>query len=327
MTRSFPAARRLNGGNDYDDIRIDIPASFADVRKWLSERHRLPVVGNRWSNTAGLARAVIGNRLSSSQELLGLPIHDRQWFLRFQQYWSQVLGGVKIDLGDFFFLRSIYRQKCEDGARLSQINWDDGTCHLANWQHPTNLFHTFHFALKDARVPVKGGTSLTRRTFGPGKRALEFGCGLAPMYAAWRRYYSHVPMQWTILDIENFPFHYACRLYGNDASCECVPVAVEHMDAPLPGQSQRYDVIYCQEVLEHSHAPLSTAQYLLDHLATGGTLVFDYMQSDGHGLDTPAGVEGRQETIAFLRQHLMIVHPRDTGTWDFQSLTLGIKPP
>jgi 2-polyprenyl-3-methyl-5-hydroxy-6-metoxy-1,4-benzoquinol methylase len=106
-----------------------------------------------------------------------------------------------------------------------------------------------------------------------------------------------------------------------------VPVAVERMDAPLSGQSQRYDVIYCQEVLEHSHAPLSTAQYLLDHLVTGGTLVFDYMQSDGHGLDTPAGVEGRQETIAFLRQYLDIVHPRDTGTWDFQSLTFGIKRP
>jgi hypothetical protein len=56
-------------------------------------------------------------------------------------------------------------------------------------------------------------------------------------------------------------------------------------------------------------------------------LVFDYMKSDGHGLDTPAGVEGRQETIAYLRQYLDIVHPRDAGTWDFQSLTFGIKRP
>jgi len=327
MSSSFPLARRLSGSNDYDDIRIDIPASFADVRQWLSQTPRHAVVGNRWRNTLGLTQAIVGSRLAAKQNLFNAPIHDPHWFARFQSYWSQVLGGVKIDLGDYYFLRSTYRQKCEDRNRLSQIGWDDGTQHLANWQHPANLFHTFHFALKDARVPVKGGTSLARRTFGPGKRALEFGCGLAPMYAAWRRYYSHFPMQWTILDIENFPFHYACQLYGKDASCECVPVAVERMDAPLSGQSQGYDLIYCQEVLEHSHAPLSTAQYLLDHLNTGGMLVFDYMKSDGHGLDTPAGVEGRQETIAYLRQYLDIVHPRDAGTWDFQSLTFGIKRP
>lgn len=325
MSSSFPLARRLRGSNDYDDIRIDIPASFTDVRQWLSERTCRSVVGNRWRNTLGLTRAIVGNRLPAKQSLFGSPIHDRHWFTRFQSYWSRVLGGVKIDLGDFFFLRSTYRQKCEDKNRLSDINWNDGTQHLANWQHPANLFHTFHFAFKDARVPVKGGASLARRSFGPGKRALEFGCGLAPMYAAWRRYFSHLPMQWTILDIENFPFHYACQLYGDDASCKCIPVAVENMDVPLAGQSQPYDVIYCQEVLEHSHAPLHTAKYLLDHLNTGGMLVFDYMQSDGHGLDTPAGVEGRQETIAFLRQHLDIVHPRQFTSWDFQSLTIGIR--
>jgi hypothetical protein len=122
------------------------------------------------------------------------------------------------------------------------------------------------------------------------------------MYAAWRRCFSHLPKTWTILDIKNFPFHHACQLYGNDTSCGCVPVLVEHMDAPLAGRSQAFDVIYCQGVVVHSHAPLHTARYLLDHLDTGGMLVFAYMKSDGHGLDTPAGVEGRQEAIALLRQ-------------------------
>ena len=97
------------------------------------------------------------------------------------------------------------------------------------------------------------------------------------------------------------------------------------MDDPLAGRPHMYDVIFCQEVFEHSHAPLRTAEYLMDRLAARGMLVFDYMRSDGHGLDTPAGVEGRRDTLAFLEERLDIVHPRPALRGDFQSLTVGVK--
>ena len=87
MSYSFPLARRLSGRNDYDDIRIDIPASFADVRQWLSERPQYSVVGNRWRNTLGLTQAIVGNRLPAKQNLFGATIHDPHWFARFQS-WS-----------------------------------------------------------------------------------------------------------------------------------------------------------------------------------------------------------------------------------------------
>jgi hypothetical protein len=54
-------------------------------------------------------------------------------------------------------------------------------------------------------------------------------------------------------------------------------------------------------------------------------MVFDYMRSDGHRLDTPAGVEGRRETIALLQEQREIVHPRPGLRGDFQSLTAGVK--
>jgi hypothetical protein len=324
-TPVFPIARRMPGSNNYDNILVDIATSFEDVREWLRDRRPINLASRPLLNRWNLGRSVINNRMHIGHSVLGMPIHDSGWFKRFQIYWSRVLGGSKIDLCDFFHLRSVYRQRCEAIDRQSQIEWGDATSHLANWQHPANLFHTLHFAFKDARVPVKGGARLARLTFGPGKRALEFGCGLAPMYASWRRYFNHVPMQWTILDIENFPFHYACHLYGADSSCECVPITATEIDHPLTKQPGLYDVIFCQEVFEHSHAPLKTAEYLLDHLAPGGLLYFDYMQSDGHNLDTPAGVDGRQETLAFLTHRLHIVHPRCTTNWDFQALTVGVK--
>jgi len=325
LTESFPAARRLTGSNNYDDVKIDIPGSFQDVREWLRIRQPRPVKDNRFRNRLKLAYGLAANRYRQGKPWTQTATHDPQWFERFRIYWSRILGGVKIDLEDFFYLRSVYRQRCEELRRQDEIAWDDASRHLANWQHPSNMFHTFHFAWKDARVLVKGGASLAARTFSPQKRALEFGCGMAPMYTAWRRYFSHMPMHWTIVDIENFPFHYACALYGADASCECIPVATAEMDAPLAGRSLSFDVIYCQEVLEHSHAPLHTAQYLLDHLAPGGMLVFDYMKSEGHGLDTPAGVEERQATLAFLKTRIDIVYPINAAQSDFQSLTVGVK--
>ena len=183
---SFPAARRMPGSNNYDEVLIDIPASFSDVREWLRARRPERVAGHAWLNRWKLGRSVIANRTPSWNALLGMPLHDPDWFGRFKIYWSQVLGGVKIDQGDFLYLRSIYRQKCEDNAWQARIGWADTTSHLANWQQPANLFHTLHFAFKDSRVPVKGGASLARRTFAPGKRVLEFGCALAPMYAIMR---------------------------------------------------------------------------------------------------------------------------------------------
>lgn len=118
MTQTFPVARRLPDSNNYDDVRIDIPASFKDVRTWLAARRSMPIASRPWRNRWRLCRSVLSNRMPGGRTLLGMPIHDERWFGRFQSYWSQVLGGVKIDLGDFF----IFAPPIGKGARKTSAS-------------------------------------------------------------------------------------------------------------------------------------------------------------------------------------------------------------
>ena len=247
----------------------------------------------------------------------------RRWFEEFRTYWEQVLEGRPLTVMDFHQLRFAYRRAAHYRDH-EQLAWEATERHLANWQQPRHLFQTLDFVYRSALHPAWGGRMLFD-LLRPGWTVLEYGCGIAPMYRTWRTFMSHVPTQWVLADIPGFAFHYARHLYGSDAEADLV--LIEDFAEPLRGTDREYDLIILQTVLEHLDHPAAVVRYLLDRLRPGGLLWFDYVKSHGSGLDTPAGIGERRETLELLADNLEIVSgalridERSLGT------TIGRKRP
>jgi len=142
-----------------------------------------------------------------------------------------------------------------------------------------------------------------------GARILEYGCSLAPFYSCYREFYSHLDCKWVLADIPNFTFHYAKYLYRDDAGVECVTINDSDFSNPL-GETGEFDIIILTTVFEHLDDPLFVFEYLLRRLKTGGLFVFDYIKSEGKGLDHPNAVKMREECLRSILANTEILHGR-----------------
>lgn len=315
-----PRARHLPGGNFFDDVRIDIDASIRDQEAWLAQ--------NRGRSTSGGAAArnrarFFGHRVLKRVNLWDIAVNGgllRGWFGEFQRYWHGCLAGRPIDLWDFRSLLFHYRCRYQAGATLA---WSSAEQHLSNWQRPENLFQVFQAVARGAVDPVRSWT--LPRLLRPGMRILEYGCGSAPMYRTWRVFFSHVPTQWVLADIPGFLFHFARHVHGAAAGVGFLTITPERFEEPLQGVDEPFDLIVIQEVFEHLDEPLRLARQLVDRLAPGGLLHFDYIESEANGLDTSPGLEQRRETLRYLRSRLDVVAGEFTSTDDLRGMVVGRK--
>ena len=76
----------------------------------------------------------------------------------------------------------------------------------------------------------------------------------------------------------------------------------------LPPRDLRVDAIVCMQVFEHLLEPLAVAERFVEMLNPGGALIFDYLTSEGAGLDSLAGVRQRDSVLAFIEQRFDIIH-------------------
>jgi SAM-dependent methyltransferase len=297
-----PVARHLDGGNRLDDIRLDVDASISDQDAWLARTPKALVpVATALGNRARL----FGHRLLRRTGLWDVAVNGgllRSWFESFRGYWHECLGGRPITLWDFRPLLFHYRCRFQ---RLSEPSWSSSEEHVRNWQRPENLFLTLQAVSRGATDPVRSWA--LPRLLRPGISALEYGCGVAPMYRTWRQFFAHIPARWVLADISGFPFHYARHVYGADAGVRFVRITPERFEDPLQEVGEPFDLIILLEVLEHLDQPRRLIGYLLDRLAPGGLLHLDYIESGGTGLDTPAGLEQRRETLQYLRSRVDVV--------------------
>jgi SAM-dependent methyltransferase len=292
----------MGGGNYFDDMRVDLAAAF-DKQEFPHARQ--PVRRLRVRNRVALAAYTVECRLGLREPFVYTGIR-RAWFDTFHEYWSNALRGRPLTVADFHALRFSYRCRTQITETLE---WGSAAKHLANWAAPAHLSSTFQFVYRDALRPVRW-ESLPR--FLPrGGRVLEYGCSTAPMYLTWRSFYNHVHCNWVLADIPSFPFHYARHVYARDSATSFVTITEDAIGDPLRDVEGGFDLIIAQEVFEHLHAPRQMAEYLTDRLNPGGLLAFDYIDSgEAHGLDTPAGVNERSETLAYLTGRLQMLHGR-----------------
>lgn len=298
-------AVHLEGGNFFDNVLINIDASFKIQDKWLQEQRKKQKSVKRsiFLNYTDLAIFALLKKLNLWETMFMTGL-KRAWFDEFHDYWVNVMGGRPITIMDFHHLRFNYRTKSQ---HVHQLKWDDASKHLENWQAPNNIHAIFHFVVKYALHPFRSRNLL--KILKKDMRILEYGCSLAPMYRTYRQYLNHIPTRWVLADIPNFPFHYARHVYAKDVEIEQFITITEPLfDDPLKDVSGNFDLIIVQEVFEHLHKPRYIAEYLVKRLNSQGLLLFDYMKTSGEGHDTPVGVKERAATLTYLSENLEMIY-------------------
>jgi SAM-dependent methyltransferase len=299
--------------NLFDDFRPDVAA----LLKEQDAKLRAPDPGARSGDGLGAL-----GRLGSLAALYALGaqvktgIHRRlvygnlrlDWFQEFQDYWMGELGNRPIHPHDFYFLSGVYRQRAQTlyFEHLERPDLASDDKHLDAWRDSRMVSYLFLHAYRLALSPLR--VHPFARWVPRGGRVAEYGCGAAPIVTSLARYYRHLDLRLVGADIPHLLFHYARWKFRADRFVTMVPIQPND-DAPLPGE---YDTIFCLETFEHLPRPIAAAQHFHRALRPGGCLVFDYVRSDGTGLDTAAALRDRIPALELIRERFDIVQGRVT---------------
>jgi SAM-dependent methyltransferase len=298
QTDSYKAVH-LGDGNFFDNLRIDIERSHRAIDHLTVNKVQVrgAVLGNLFSY--GLNALLQKLRL---QEFLAVSGLRRAWFDDFHGYWAEVLGGRPLTVLDYFMLLHDYRKRQQHTKELS---WDSPDRHVANWQDPSELYSTFAFTRNTVLRPIVGRALW--RHLKKGSAVLEYGCSLAPYYNCYRNYFSHLNCTWKLADIANFPFHYAKYRYRRDEAVSFHTISADSFKDPL-GNADTYDAIVVTTVLEHLDDPVFVSDYLLSRLKQNGLFIFDYVISEGKGLDTPLALKMRSQCLDLILSRIDVIH-------------------
>jgi 2-polyprenyl-3-methyl-5-hydroxy-6-metoxy-1,4-benzoquinol methylase len=294
--------------NLYDDVRLDVAG--------LLERQdaRLAPPDPRAKSGDDLGPlGVLGSvaRLYALGAFVKLGLHRRlvyanlklDWFHEFQQYWVEELGNRPIHPHDFYFLSGVYRQRLQtiyfEHLEKPELASDDK--HLEAWRDHRATYYLFAYTYRQGLSPLRAHPFM--RYVPRGGRVAEYGCGAAPILTALARRYRHLNLRLVGADIPHLLFHYARWKFRNDRFVTMVPVELDN-DAALPG---RFNTIFCLETLEHLPRPIPVLQHFHRALEPGGHLIFDYVRSEGTGLDTGASLRDRLPALQFVLDHFDIV--------------------
>jgi SAM-dependent methyltransferase len=297
--------------NQYDDVQLDAAALLKEQDGKLPP----PVPSARSGDGLGplgpLASLACLYALGASVKL---GLHRRlvyanlrlDWFREFQEYWAGELGNRPIHLHDFYFLSGVYRQRLQDSRFESLANpaLASDAKHLEAWRDPRHVYYLFAHAYREALSPLRVHPYV--RYLRRGGRVAEYGCGTGPILVALARRYRHLNLQLVGTDLPHLLFHFARWRFRDARFVTMVPVDPGN-DAPLPGE---YDAIFCLEVLEHLQRPIPVLQHLHRALKPGGVLIFDYVRSDGTGLDTASSLRDRIPALQFVVDRFDLVSGR-----------------
>jgi len=285
--------------NGFDNLQVDLDSLYAKypLEKVLTQAgprssldHRKNLFRSEW--------LPLKFRLRAWQAAFRSQL-DVSWFQEFNIYWTTRLGGRPLwSPQDLYFLKNIYRVKFQQNILPDT---EDPNTHLQAWQRPEILYSLLHLLTKetfmsDVRVLQK---ALKLCGKARGASILEYGCGLAPLtYAALKFLGSSRRNQFHLADLASLPYHYAVwRLRGQ---LNVRPSLLAPEDEFALKLQTPLDAIFCIQVFEHLNKPLETVRLFHKLLNTKGVLVFDFLQSQGAGLDTLHAVRERNQVLDFI---------------------------
>lgn len=274
-------------GNLYDDVHIDIEGAhrnFVRHNRSVFKRRHLYV-------TALLMKLGLWKRLVDSGFI-------RDWFDEFNDYWINCLGCRSLKLHDFFYLHSHYRTKFQSVEVAEDA---DAQEFMKAWQSYENIYLIFEVVYKYALSPLF--FFRYRKYIKNAEHILEYGCGVAPITYSALKYGNFKKCKFTIADIRQFTYHFAkWRLahLENVSFIDIVP------DVP-PEFSNKFGVAFLITVLEHLPNPLPVVKHIYQNMGSGAYLIFDYIKSEGSGLDTVQSVKEREQVLEFIERNFKLV--------------------
>lgn len=280
--------------NLYDNLQLDIKLLHSRIDKRLNIevspcRNMLRGIVNFFI-LAFIIKIGLYKRLIDAGFLRG-------WFNLFKKYWEEELGARPISFYDFHFLRCSYRVKFQ---KVAVEDCSDRKKFSFAWQRYENIYSTFSLVYKDALNPLVAYKYLPYLKIK--SKVLEYGCGLASITWSLIRFFPYKKLDYSVADIEGFPFHYAkyrLRNYGikfyNIKPYEKVNF------------KNKFDAIFLITVLEHLPNPKEIIVHLTNSLNPNGILFFDYIKSKGEGLDTTEAVKERREVLRFIEKNYTII--------------------
>lgn len=228
------------------------------------------------------------------------------WFYEFKQYLEKELQFRNIDINDYWFLYGVLRLAQANAEYYPNANSQKQF--MLSWtQENISLWLVWHYTLKLALNPLRGFSFI--KYVKKGARILEYGCGIAPITNFLIRYFSHKKFTITCADIGTLLFHYArYRLQWCDF-IEWVKINDPFDEKPLSGR--KFDVIFALATFKHLPKPMAIMKHFYDILDDRGFLIFDYVRSEGKGLDSLAGLIQRDEVIQFVIDNFSIISGHD----------------
>ena len=294
----FPPAAHFIGGNKFDNLQIDIDASHA-----LIPDNPMPA---RIETHKGFFKSKLKFYLDGflqkstiSSILFNTGIRSG-WFHTFLDYWINILGGRPLEYSDFHPLLHDYRKRQQ---KNSEYDWQNSNSHIKNWQEIESLYYILSLSrsLEIRRI----NSPKIFKYLKPDSISLEYGCSLAPFYSTYKRYFSHKKSRWVLADLPNFPFHYAKYIYRNDP-VKFHTINSDNFSNPLP-EGINYDFVVIVNVFEHLDDPIRFVKYLMPLLSKDAIIVFDYLISEGLGLDTPRALKDRTTCLKLIQDNFTIL--------------------
>ena len=174
---------------------------------------------------------------------------------------------------------------------------------LQAWQDPDTMYLIFGSVWKYAKSDYLDFLQFLKYLPKDGK-ILEYGCGIAPITQGFVRYLQHKDYHFVIADIMQINFIYAMYLLNKYEEVTSQLLAPWHNTLT---DTETYDAIFCLTVMEHIPNPVEVMQSFHRALKDGGVLVFDYIKSEGEGLDSKTSLKQRAACIEYIRDNFEVI--------------------
>ena len=295
----------MKTGNRYDDLIVNVPEIFSHFP--ITEK-KPDKRGQKFSDIFTILYRfeplplVVRKYLWYFLKRIGL---DANWFYNFKHYWEEYLGGITLwGVEDFYFLRGVYRQKFHH-LSLPRVNSEK--THLATWQKPAAISFLLDMVYRESLYNQLATVNLyfkyrQEETL----PIMEFGSATGPITTTLFEFYNLQDKKIYISDLQTLAFHYGIYKFKDRANV--IPVILEPKDHFSPRSPEKLGAIFCMTVFEHLNDSPGAAKKFHDLLSTNGLLIFDYLNTEGKGLDSLSAVKDRNKTLRFISQHFKIVH-------------------
>ena len=274
--------------NYFDDIRIDINEMHRKVNQ-ESPRHPF----NQFSLTKKILHKIL-YRIKLYPKLIESGF-IRRWFSEFNFYWQKEIGARPLKFHDFFYLYSNYRVKFQN-IKLEEE--DNPNKFLQDWQKPANIYQIFSCTYQYSTNPFS--YLPFKKYLKKNDNILEYGCGIAPITTSLVHYRPN-KYNLTIADIPQYNYHYA------KWKLKKFKVKTIDIDPTKIPPLEKYNVVFIITVLEHLTDPLEVIKNITDHIKPGGFLIFDYIMTDGEGLDTKNSLDQKKKVIEYIKENYKII--------------------